>query len=59
MDIGAKKQLREQSADFLKAVLRQASQKESPAVPESAVQDVREIEEITNKLKDKFKAKSA
>lgn len=53
----ALEQLRQQSADFVRALVEKASQKEEPATPNFGEQDVQKIELLTSKLKEKYSGK--
>ena len=57
MEIVAKKQLRQQSADFLKIMVEKINTKEEPAAPSFNNQDQQKITELTNRLREKYSGK--
>ncbi len=53
----ARKELRQGSADFLKIMVEKINAKEEPASPNFDLQDVQKIEQLTNKLREKYSDK--
>lgn len=52
-----RKELRQGSADFLKIMVEKIGQKDEPATPNFNFQDVQKIEQLTNKLREKYSGK--
>ncbi|MBI4095495.1 MAG: hypothetical protein HY438_01390 [DPANN group archaeon] len=57
MEIVAKKQLRQASADFLRVMVEKINTKEEPALPEQNIQDAAKIEQLVNQIKECGSAK--